>query len=72
MFQFTARALLVLGGLQFWVAPLTMSQGSNAIKEREIKVPSVAGEPSLRLKVSAEGRRGVLSVRNEGGQRCRV
>jgi hypothetical protein len=44
-----------------------MGQGSDAGKEREIKVPSVAGEPVVRLKISAEGRRGVVSVRNEGG-----
>jgi hypothetical protein len=30
-------------------------------------VPSVAGEPSLRLKISTDERRGGVSVRNEGG-----
>jgi hypothetical protein len=67
MFQFKARVLLVLGWAAIWSAPLAMRQGSDASKEREIKVPSVAGEPVVRLKISAEGRRGVVSVRNEGG-----
>jgi hypothetical protein len=67
MFQFKARVLLVLGWAAIWLAPLTMGQGSDAGKEREIKVPSAAGEPVVRLKISAEGRRGVVSVRNEGG-----
>jgi len=31
-------------GAAIWVAPLTMGQDSNASKEREIKVPSTAGE----------------------------
>jgi len=44
-----------------------VGQSSNASKEREIKVPSVAGEPFLTLKISAEGRRGVVSVRNAQG-----
>jgi hypothetical protein len=32
-----------------------------------MKVPSVAGEPALVFKISAVGRRGIMSVRNEGG-----
>ena len=67
MVQFKVRVFLVLGWAAVWLAPLTMGQGSGAGKEREIKVSSVAGEPVVRLKVSAEGRRGVVSVRTEGG-----
>jgi hypothetical protein len=67
MFQFKARVLLLLGWAAIWVAPLTMGQGSDASKVGEINVPSVSGEPFFRLKISAEGRRGVVSVRNEGG-----
>jgi hypothetical protein len=44
-----------------------VGQTSNASKEREIKVPSVAGEPHFTLKISAQGRRGVVSVRNAQG-----
>lgn len=67
MFQFKARVLLVLGWAAIWPAPLAMGQGLDATKEREIRVPSVAGGPFLRLKISAEGRRGVVSLRNDGG-----
>ena len=67
MFQFKARVLLVLGWAAIWLAPLTLGQGSDTSKEREIKVPRIAGEPIVNLKISAEGRRGVVSVRNEGG-----
>jgi len=67
MFQFRSRDLLLLGWAAIWIAPLTVGQDLNAIKPREMKVPSVAGEPSLALKISAEGRWGVVSVRSEAG-----
>jgi hypothetical protein len=67
MFQFKVPVLLVLGWAAIWLAPLTLGQGSDASKAREINVPGGAGEPVVKLKISTEGRRGVVSVRNEGG-----
>ena len=67
MFQFKVPVLFVLGWAAIWLAPLTLGQGSDASKAREINVPGVAGEPVVKLKISTEGRRGVVSVRNEGG-----
>jgi hypothetical protein len=66
MFQFNARALL-LGLPVICLTPLMLGQGSNASKQKEINVPSIAGEPFFRLKISAEGRQGVVSVRNAQG-----
>ena len=67
MFQSNARVLHLLGWAAICLAPLMVGQGSNASKQREIKVPSIAGEPFLRLKISAERRRGIVSVRNANG-----
>lgn len=65
MFEFKARVLLLLGWISIGVTPLTLCQQSSASKGREIKVPSVAGEPGLILRISALGRRGIVSIRTE-------
>lgn len=67
MFEFKPRVLLSLGWAAISAVPLMMVQGLDARGQREMKVPSVAGEPSLALKISAEGRQGIVSVRNEAG-----
>jgi hypothetical protein len=66
MFQSNTRVLL-LGLAVICLTPLMVGQGSNPSKEREITVPSIAGEPFFRLKISAEGRRGIVSVWNAQG-----
>ena len=71
MFEFKARVLLLLGWVAICVSPL-LGQESDGSKDREMKVPSVAGEPALILRISALGRRGTVSVRNEGGAEVRV
>jgi len=63
MLKFKARVLLLLGWFAVGVPPVC--QQSSGSKEREIKVLSVAGEPALILGISALGRRGIVSVRNE-------
>lgn len=65
MLEFKALALLLLGWFAVGVTPLTVCQQSTGGKEREIKFLSVAGEPALILRISALGRRGIVSVRNE-------
>jgi hypothetical protein len=65
MFEFKARVLLLLGWISIGVTPLTVCQRSSAGKDREIKVLRVAGEPGMILRISALGRWGIVSVRNE-------
>jgi|SRR5215471_5632197 len=67
MIEFKARVLLLLGWISIGVTAFTVCQESGASKEREIKVLSVAGEPGLILGISAVGRRGIVSERNEAG-----
>lgn len=62
-----ARSLLFVGAVAIWIAPFTVGQESNTGKTREIKIPSVAGEPGLTLRISVEGRGGIVSVRKEVG-----
>jgi hypothetical protein len=66
MFQSNTQTLL-LGLAVICLTPLMVGQRPNASKEREITVPSIAGEPFFRLKISAEGRRGIVSVWNAQG-----
>src|SRR5215472_1719451 len=62
MFAFKARILLLLA-----LTSSSVCEGSGAGKQREIKVPNVPGEPRLILGISAMGRQGIVSVRNEAG-----
>lgn len=67
MFAFKARILLLLGGFSLAVTPFYVCQESRGGKPREMKVPHVAGEPSLIVGISAVGGQGIVSVRNESG-----
>lgn len=67
MFEFKARVLLLLGWVAIGVTPLTLSQQSATNNEKEIKVPAVAREPRLILRISALERWGIVSVRNGAG-----
>jgi hypothetical protein len=54
-----------------WVATSLVlpivGQELDASKERQMKIPSAGGESSFVLQISAEGRRGVVSVQDEEG-----
>jgi len=65
MFAFKTRVVLLLGGIA--LTSFSVCEKSGANKQREMKVPSVAGEPRLILGISAMGRQGIVSVRNEAG-----
>jgi hypothetical protein len=67
MLQLKARVLLLLAWGAIWLAPPVVSQDLDASKKREMKIPRAVGEPSFSLQVSAEGREGVVSVRDERG-----
>jgi hypothetical protein len=58
--------VLLLGWAAIWHVLPIVGQELDASKERQMKIPS-AGGPSLTLRISAEGRRGVVSVRDEKG-----
>src|SRR5215469_7561449 len=66
MFAFNARILL-LGWISIAVAAFSVCQESGGDKPREMKIPIVAGEPALIVAISAVGRQGIVSVRNESG-----
>ena len=50
-----------------WSARPVISQQFDSSKTRELKIPSLKGEPSFSLQISAEGRKGVVAVRDEKG-----
>jgi hypothetical protein len=62
-----ARVLLLLGWAAIWMAQPSVSQDLDASKARELKIPSTEGEPSFSLQIWAEGRKGVVTVRDERG-----
>jgi len=62
-----ARILLLLGWFALAVALFAVCQQSRDGKPREMKVPNVAGESGLMVGISAVGRQGIVSVRNESG-----
>jgi len=67
MLQPKARFLLSLGWAAIWVAQPSVSQDFDVSKARELKIPSTGGEPSFSLQIWAEGRKGVVTVRDESG-----
>jgi hypothetical protein len=66
MLRRKVRALL-LGWAAIWLVPPIVGQEVDASKQRQLKIPSAGGEPSFVLRISAEGRRGVVSVQDEKG-----
>jgi hypothetical protein len=66
MFQCESRVLLGFAAL-WLVPPLVGGQELARSKEKQMKITSAVGEPSFVLQVSAKGREGVVSVRNEKG-----
>jgi hypothetical protein len=59
---------VLLGFAALWlVPPLIVGQELAGRKEKQIKITSAEGERSFVLQVSAKGREGVVSVRNEKG-----
>lgn len=59
--------ILFLGWTAIWLVPPIAGREIDASKERQMKIPSADGEPSFVLQISAEGRRGVVSVQDEKG-----
>ena len=57
--------VLLLGWAVIWLVPPIVGQELDPSKERQMKIPSARGEPSCVLHISAEGSRGVVSVRDE-------
>ena len=57
----------LLGWAAILLVPPIGCQESDAVKERQIKIPSAGGDPSFVLHISAEGRRGVVFVQDENG-----
>jgi hypothetical protein len=68
MLRPNARVLL-LGWAAICAAEPPVSQNLDASTAREIemKIPSAGGEPSFSLRIRAEGRKGVVTVRDERG-----
>src|SRR5271166_6395243 len=67
MLRRETRALL-LGFAAIWlVPPLVVGQELPASKEKQMKITGAHGEPSFVLQISAKGRHGAVSVRNEKG-----
>jgi hypothetical protein len=60
-------SVLVFGWAAICLVLPIVGQDLDASKARQIKIPRAGGEPSLTLQISAEGRSGVVSVRNEKG-----
>ena len=68
MLQSNARVLLLLGWAAIWAAEPSVRQSLDASKTRELKIPNTGGEPSFLLHIWAEGRKGVVTVRDESGK----
>ena len=59
--------MLLLGWAAVCPVRGAVGHGPDGSKERQVKILGTGGEPSFVLKISAEGRRGVVSVRDEKG-----
>jgi hypothetical protein len=68
MLHSKALIFLWLGCTALGAVPSARSEDLDARKEREMKIPGTGGEPSFLLRISAEGTRGVVSVREERGK----
>ena len=59
--------VLLLGWAAMWLVLPILGQELDASKGRQIKIPGAGGQSSFLLQISAKGRRGVVSVRDEKG-----
>jgi hypothetical protein len=59
------RPVLLLALTATWQVLPISGQEADATKGRQIRIPSANGEPALTLQISAEGRRGAVSVRDQ-------
>jgi hypothetical protein len=59
-------ALLLVLAATGWDRPV-LCQGEDSTKGKQIRIPGAHGEPSLTLRISAQGRRGLVSIRNQNG-----
>ena len=67
MLQRETRVLLLAFAAIWLVLPLVVGQELAGSKEKQMKITGADGEPSFVLQISAKGREGVVSVRNEKG-----
>ena len=67
MGEVETRLLFLLGWIAICATAPALSQNSGGHNAREMKVPSMAGEPALTLRVTATERHGIVSVRTEKG-----
>lgn len=59
--------VLLLGWAVILLVPIVVGQEHDGSKERQLKIPSVGKEPSFLLQISANDRRGIVSVRDAKG-----
>src|SRR5437879_6646444 len=62
-----SRALLLLGWVAICSPQPVFSQDTAASKPRELKIPGTDGQPSLSVRIWAEGQQGLVAVRDEKG-----
>ena len=61
------RAFLLLGWVAICSPQPVFSQDTAASKPRELKIPGTDGQPSLSVRIWAEGQQGLVAVRDEKG-----
>src|SRR2546429_780292 len=59
------RAFLLLGWVAICSPQPVFSQDTAASKPRELKIPGTDGQPSLSVRIWAEGQQGLVAVRGE-------